>query len=756
MRRSRRKNGVACLVTGLAAFLLSPLCAMEWQAVALTPSLVRLTGDDTADERARYEKEELPLFARLTGWKLDNAMNAAVRKAQAPRHETIRRLRAAHANVWHEAIGETHVRAPNGEIRDVNAADVRHIVYLALDPALTNGETRVLSLGTGACVPFTYDARVPSPLFKVNQVGYVASAREKYAYLGAWLGTGGAFRLPFDAKSPPAFELRDASSDRVVLSKKLRRRMDDPVTDGTPWTGEEVWEMDFSSVTNAGCYYLSIAGIGRSDSFTIEPNAAARALEVHLEGLHHLRCGVNCHQTVRRGLFPSDESEYRPDANRAAGFYAMDGRKVEVDHFDLIEDTAVRALEEVAVPGGWHDAADYDRRPYHLGLVDDLVAVARVRPDLTNILDEAAWGLRHLRAAQQADGGVGTWIETTRHPRPGEGATSEKGLRYYLARATRVSSLEYAASAAAFAVVARANGRDDWSAWANSARRAWEYAHDAAHDKSVVLPYRNTSISYRPAKILPSDLVFKAGFNLMLLGDNSTNDYTRALVQDARAINEALAKPYWKWSPLRFLEVEANRLRLPDELEAGWRAHENALVRMADARLVELESSYPYRVPWFAADGAWPSTMAWGTAHPFRRGLAFVAAHILTGRRTYLDALSLCNDFHNGANPMGETLTSALGLRAPTRYLDLDRRYGPGITPYRWTYGVPPKDRELVHSDADVAIWPYWRRFSNIESLTVANSEFSVWETVGPAVVGTAYLTEKRKDNIGKIQETQE
>ena len=737
------------------AFLALPSPAVSWEAVALTPSLIQVTGDDTAEECARYEKNGLPLLAQLTGWKLDNAMNDAVRKSQEPRREIIRRLRAAHSNVWHEAIGQSHRRDLNGNMRDVRAADVAHYVWLPLDHALTNGESTVLALGTGDRIPFTYDAKAPSPLFKINQVGYVARAREKYAYLGAWLGTGGAFHLPFDEKNPPLFELRDAASDRVVLAKKLRRRMDDPMRDGMPWTGEEVWEMDFSSVTNTGSYYLSVAGIGRSDAFRIAPDAARDALRVHLQGMRHLRCGVACHQRVRRGVFPPDDREYAADEKRGYGFYSMNGASLDVGHFILIRDTASRAGEEIAVPGGWHDAADYDRRPHHLGIVDDFVAVARERPDLTEILDEAEWGLRHLRAAQQKDGGVGTWIETTRHPRPGEGPTTEQGLKYYLSRATRSSSLEYAASAAAFAVVARDNGRKDWNVWADSARRAWEFAQDTSHDKLVLLPYGDSMISYRPSKTLPSEALFKAGFNLMLLGDNSTNDYEAVLTKNADAINSMLSNPHWRTSPLKFLEVEKYALRVPDALDKGAKAWQDYVLRIASSRLSDLEQNYPYRTPWYASDGAWAHGMAWGTSHPFSRGRAFVAAHVLTGLRKWIDALSLCNDFHNGANPEGVTLTSGLGIRPTKRYLDLEMKYGPGITPYRWTFGVPVADRELVHAYEDIVIWPYWRRYCNIEELTVANSEFTVHETISPAVVCTAYLTSGKVEKWkgGKVRE---
>ncbi|NCB06472.1 MAG: hypothetical protein EOM69_13245, partial [Clostridia bacterium] len=55
-------------------------------------------------------------------------------------------------------------------------------------------------------------------------------------------------------------------------------------------------------------------------------------------------------------------------------------------------------------------------------------------------------------AGQRADGGVGTWIETDRHPDAKDDCTgSTDPLVYQLSRATRGSSLEYAGYAALLA-----------------------------------------------------------------------------------------------------------------------------------------------------------------------------------------------------------------------------------------------------------------------------------------------------------------
>ena len=68
----------------------------------------------------------------------------------------------------------------------------------------------------------------------------------------------------------------------------------------------------------------------------------------------------------------------------------------------------------------------------------------------------------------------------------------------------------------------------------------------------------------------------------------------------------------------------------------------------------------------------------------------------------------------------------------------------PGITPYRWNYGMPWKTVEMVYGGdkAFATKCPVWRRWGNIENLTVAASEYTVWETIAPAASVCGYLLE--------------
>jgi endoglucanase len=260
--------------------------------------------------------------------------------------------------------------------------------------------------------------------------------------------------------------------------------MDGKTKEGVPFTGEETYEMDFSSVTNEGVYFVRIPDVGRSAAFRISSGAAEAAFRVHMGGLYQKRCGIAkeepythwtagaCHTEVVRGRFAPEEGKLDPKTAR---------------WFDVIRyNTDWETGERLPLVGGWHDAADYDRRPAHLNIVNDLCAVYLMRPQnfsdgqlaipensngIPDILDEAEWGLRHLIAGQQKDGGVGTWIESTGHPVPGNRADKDH-MPYALARATRRSSLMYAAHAA---LLARClpSFREKYL---ESAKRAWDFA----------------------------------------------------------------------------------------------------------------------------------------------------------------------------------------------------------------------------------------------------------------------------------------
>ena len=612
--------------------------------------------------------------------------------------------------------------------------------------------------------PFAdYDPSKPSPLFKVNQVGYLPHA-PKFAYVGAWLGPAfGAWR---SKKSMTGWQLVAEKTGEVAFDSReppVKRVVDGQTKEGVPFTGEETYEMDFSSVTNEGVYFVRIPDVGRSASFCIAAAAAEDAFRVHMGGLYQKRCGIAkeepythwtagaCHTEVVRGRFAPEEGKLEPKTAR---------------WFDVIRhNTDWEHGERLHLVGGWHDAADYDRRPAHLNIVNDLCAVYLMRPQnfrdgqlsipenangIPDILDEAEWGLRHLLAGQQENGGVGTWIESTGHPGPGNVAAKDP-MRYALSRATRRSSLMYAAHAALL-VRCHAAFRGKYL---ESAKRAWDFAMASRPATDVFTVKRTTgrlffkrtessNVVWKESEGLPAAYLVKAAVNLhALTGDRR---YFDPVERDPKRLMDELNRSGWSWIPL--LYSGERTFGYPKVLEKYFSRWDQRTVNVAKEIRTQMKTAYAYRAPWWAPQKGWCHTMGWGQCHPLRRAQYLVAAHGMTGDSSYIEGASLANDFHNGCNPQGTTLTSGLGEVYPVAFLDLPSyvdgiaEYVPGLSPYRWNYGMPWKAVEMVFGGDKrrASQWPIWRRWGNLENQTVAASEYTVWETIAPAASVTGYL----------------
>ena len=765
----------------LLALSASPAPAAQWRATALDPLHLVVQCDRTDDESAAFRLTDDE--RRLDGWKFDNAFYAAVGRALEGRKAFEESLRAgpfevagtkvsAHA-LWKSPNGLLRFPDNKGRAKGTRNARVLWTVFLALQDPLEPGAKAAVKTPTGETIDFAYDPAVPSPLFKVNQAGYSTLAAKRYAYLGGWLGPLGPWPAPPDGKV--TFDLVDAKTGKVALTGPVVRRRDDPVREGTPFCGEETCEMDITAAP-AGRYYLRVACVGRSMDFDVGREGIGDAFALHMKGLYQQRCGIEkspdltrwpdkaCHLKVYRGVNPPDQWEY------GERFTDAEGKKFKTGHFAVNTAMMDSYAEELSLPGGWHDAADYDRRPMHLRIVGDLATIYLLRPEnfvdsqlavpergngIPDVLDEAVWGLRHLIAGQQADGGVGTWIEGTRHPGDGDYAMpSEDPVRYCLSRATRQSSVEYAGYAALLArALEKAGGpaaTKKAAAFKKSAIRAWDYAATAAPARHVPMKAmagkEAVDVFYDESEDPPNpEAVAKAAVNLYALTGDAR--YAKAFDDLVDTLPARMNKSDYGMSPLvlaefGFTEVPGEAFK---KLADYWR---DRVVKGADTQLRRLEEAYPYRLPWFGADEGWVHTMSWGNVHPLRQALKFVAAHAFTGDAKYLDAAFLANDFHCGCNPNGSTWTAGLGTVYPTSYLSLVSlvdgigEYVAGITPYRNTFGLPGKAKECVWgNDTDeIKKYPFLRRWANIEKETVAASEFTVWETMAPAAATTGYL----------------
>ena len=769
--------------------------AAEFRATALTPEYILVQGDCSADESAAFFADPRAEEAKNAG------QDWQVRRKQLELHKDIEKtVREPFAekmkaipgviSYWPEANGMKHYVEPDGHRFIVKAGEVIHNVFVKVPPMKAGDKVDLGGAGS-----FTYDPAAPSPVFKVNQVGYLPKAR-KYAYVGAWLGPAGPLPLATFAGKP--FKVVNAATGAVALEGVLAARMADPKNkDGTPFTGEETLEADLTKLNAAGAYYISVDGIGRSMTFSVSPDAIVTAWAHHMQGLFNKRCGIEkkapytqwpcpaCHLDIIRGVQPPDEGQYDKCVKPADGLdlFNKKGERIKFKHFNVI--TASREMcaknQHLSLPGGYHDAADYDRRPMHLQIPRSLAMAYLLKPGsfadgqltipesgngVPDILDEAFWGVRHLLAAQQPDGGVGTWIETTGHPGGEYAAPQHENKQYYLAIPTHNSCYDYAGTAALVARAFKAAGQEKTAkTLLDSAIAAWKWAE--THPPVVQAMMGATGNDWKKGPFV--DLLYHepenwavrpmliAALNLSALtGDMSYFDPVIAREKD---LWEEMYKGSWAWSGFTFLEFAIEGQPLPEQLgkfKAEWIRRR---VNEGEEMLKGIERNYPYRNPWYAPDHGYVHTMSWGNSHPLRRAEVLVAAHVFTHDDKYIEGILLANDFHNGCNPRGESLTTGMGTYYPARFLDLQSlddgvaEYVGGITPYRWTYGVGQDAKEMVYGADNVKYWPIWRRFANVESYSVAASEYTVWETMSPPATVLAYLLDAPRKAPASVYE---
>jgi len=97
--------------------------------------------------------------------------------------------------------------------------------------------------------------------------------------------------LKFDA--PPSFQIRDARTDKVVFSGRSRLSNPGNRSEGNAkYSGENVYEIDFTEFKTPGRYYIAVPGAGRSFEFAIASDIYKEAFEVASYGVFAQRCGI--------------------------------------------------------------------------------------------------------------------------------------------------------------------------------------------------------------------------------------------------------------------------------------------------------------------------------------------------------------------------------------------------------------------------------------------------------------------------------
>jgi endoglucanase len=652
---------------------------------------------------------------------------------------------AAPAAVWWK-------RKPNA----YHALAFRGHVFLKLPHPLVEGKRyRVEFPGVNfrqASVEYLHaPAQTRSEAVHVTAIGFRGDDPYKFAFLSQWLGTGGACHYAKDLR----FHVLDDATGKSVFDGAVQpmKAAEDKETfkAGRNYCKTDVLGMDFSAVATPGRYRVQVEGIGCSYPFPIAEDVWTKAFALSMKGLLHHRSGIELGPPFTdykrpRNMHPAD----------GAKVFASAGTAMEADGQDGVFRVLAAKRTNKLLPeawGGHMDAGDWDRNAAHpaamwllvdlyemfprqIGQVKLALPPAEAGNAIPDILDEVLWNLDMYRRMQAADGGVGAGIESTAHPRPGEGSWQESLLLSAFAP-DPLASFIYAASAAKLARNLAGVDKKLSETYAASARKAWDWAR--AHADEALASLDN---KLRPGKA--DDLRQRrnlAAFELWrLTGEAAFHEdfLTTTLLREGGE----LMKQY---------KAVISYARLPDGAgDAKLRdAARKWIIMMADTALQFAEGNA------FGVTTSIPQLPPIGfigyLSTPEMIGAILPHAWLLTGEKKYLAGAVRACQFSAGANPDNQALTTGLGPD-PVRYpLHIDS----------WVTGQPAPAGITVYAISDPAenypfdAWAYtWflqkmvppsRTWPTHESywdiyLIPSSNEFTIHQTIIPTAYYWGFL----------------
>lgn len=676
-----------------------------------------------------------------------------VRKLEDPTFWTINGAHPETATYWPQTVdgfplSDASYPAPPTY---VDLARIADFVYLKLPAGAIRSDSKIdVRTSDGRSASLSLDERAtPCWSIKVNQVGYRADATAKFAYLGMWLGAAGAADFssldgkPFHVctyEPGGRWDLGHAAGPPVFSGTiKLRAKAADQRRDDGQITGEDVYEMDFAPLKTPGTYCIVVPGLGRSWPFRVGDDAYGSVFYTVARALYQQRCGIElkqpytawtrkaCHTTTYRGGFlPESDHWYDndkygaplgPGGTTAFGFRDEAGHPLKIGSFAMVGATLTHDI--VPVSGGWHDAADYDRRYGHYNIVWDLCGAYEMFPShftdgqlnlpesgngVPDILDEAAVQVDLFRKTQMPDGGVSGWVEQPHHPQHDKLPNLDT-TPFSISLPERGASYDYAASAAYLGRLIAPYDAARSTAYITSAARAYAWASDPKHTIRGVrfsIPKPGGKMGDAPMTVLFDQKEQLTGVQ----GGNVNGDFMLAAMQLYAATHEVRYLDTWKSN--RGLEDVLLRGQ-PDAippfafvtpaLHPEWFGADTAAKLTAAAKaqadlVAQGQSALAYRTLWYAPTHAYYTFMGWGHVHAGYKARYSVLCWRLTGDEQYRQQVLLGLDWELGCNELGRALATGVGSTHPTCLQHITSQCDdllepvPGIIPYTFTYGL--------------------------------------------------------------------
>lgn len=586
---------------------------------------------------------------------------------------------------------------------------VNHYIYVELAQALQDGETYIYSnrvqdvsgnFPESGVIAFDYSETHVSSSIKINQIGWLPEAT-KTAYVGNYLGDLGAMPV-----TPQTVSVRRVSDGMAVYTASMVKAMEsDWLNKGSeenpfllPFSGEDVYRVDFTALQTPGSYYLDIPGIGRSYEFEIGSNIYADAYYHCMRSLWYQRSGISMTNPAVSGIW-TREGDLQQNTNTA--FYHN-------SVYDKSPD--LYAGEEIGgyvdFTGGWYDAADYNKYTKSAAdAVNILLTMFEIKPErfpdsqlnlpesgngIPDVLDEAKWELDWIAKMVSANGAA--FNKCTYETWPSGMPSAQDRKLWVTLKTTR----DTAAACAILAKAARIYAPYDPSAaalYSNKATLAWQCLTNFP-DSYPIPPTSGSVTNYHNP---PGTVWIEGGVTNIIpnihtgeyFGTNDTPYRVWAGIEMYRLtgspeVHDEFSNIIYRVKGARTLDATigdiiygsdgyngnsrqiimcydyitlTNSLPVFEDIRS---IMEDKLIGIADGWLTDYDRPLPYD---FEIKSH--SNLRWGEGGQIRRPYGYILAYEVTGDTNWLERARINMDWPLGANPLSQTYITGIGGKYP-------------------------------------------------------------------------------------------
>lgn len=260
-----------------------------------------------------------------------------------------------------------------------------HTIFLKLPNKLHQGGHYTLTIAPAvqsdqASRAFTFDVfSSVSEAIHVNLIGYnPAHTAMKSADLYLWLGDGGGRDYASYAGQKLWLCQVGTESRQEVGTVALWKKSGSDLA-GRNLTRADVYTCDFSAFTGSGTYRLAVEGVGCSPDFLLSRGVYYEPFKTSLRGFFYMRIGEDkdLKPVPRQPRFipETDPPGFKVYLTTYGPFHP-DWKRRGDDQWDNRDWSPYQEPGSPTNPrawGGHSDACDWDRNPYHIAIIWDLL-----------------------------------------------------------------------------------------------------------------------------------------------------------------------------------------------------------------------------------------------------------------------------------------------------------------------------------------------------------------------------------------------